>query len=60
MVVLCVVLSQATAHQSAKRRVVGLLSCRPVANDASQMAHCRARVVAMSHCRSAQIERLAT
>jgi hypothetical protein len=29
-----------TKHQ-AKRRVVGLSSCRPVANDASQMTRCR-------------------
>jgi hypothetical protein len=56
---LCIVLALATTGQSAKRRVVGLSSCRPVANDIRQTSRCRSRVVAMSHCRSIQIERLA-
>jgi hypothetical protein len=44
--------------ESAKRRVVGLSFGRPFANDVRQSARCRARVVAMSHCRSVQIEGL--
>jgi hypothetical protein len=56
---LCVVLSLATARQSAKRRVLRLSSCRPVTNDTRQKVRCRGRVVAMSPCRSAQIEGLA-
>jgi hypothetical protein len=42
-----------------KKNVVGLWSCRPVANDVRQMTRCRRRVVAMSHCRSVQINGLA-
>jgi hypothetical protein len=36
------VLALATTRQSAKRRVVGLSSCHPVANDARQTACSRA------------------
>jgi hypothetical protein len=39
---LCVVLSLATARQSAKRRAVGLSSRRLVASDARRTARCRA------------------
>jgi hypothetical protein len=42
MMVDLVVLSLATAQQSAKRRVVGLSSCRSVAYDARQKACYRA------------------
>jgi hypothetical protein len=38
---LCVALTLATTRQSAKQRVVGLSSCRPVANDVRQTARCR-------------------
>jgi hypothetical protein len=38
---LCVVLSLATARQSAKRRVVALPSYRPVVNEAHQTERCR-------------------
>jgi hypothetical protein len=55
---LCLMLSLATARQSAKRRVVALLSCRHVANNHAKRRVVVWRVVAMSHCRSPQIEKL--
>jgi hypothetical protein len=49
------VLALATTQQSAKQRIVGLSSCRSVAKRRVVVRH----VVAMSYCRSVQIEGLA-